>query len=664
MKILKEWIVLSLTLFIFTMSTMSQDIHVAAKQGNLENVQMLLKKDPELIDIKDENGKTPLHWACQGVHIKVVKYLIENGADVNVRDNNQIAPLHNIAARNHIKAAELLINNGTQVDIIDGDDSTPLHIAAYYGHYDMAKFLLQKGADVNAKKHGKFTPLHYTCFNGFDNVARLLIDNGAEIEALNVRNRTPLILAARESGDIEILSYLLKKGSNINAVDKYGDNALSLAAWRGFSDAANLLIKNGAELPQNQAKIQSLLVNAVDKKLDRLFYYLVDKGVNINIKNNHKGTLLHSAAIGGSPNIIQYFLDHNFDVNAIDRNGWTPLHYAAEKGRIEAIELLVRSGTNINTRTMMGQTALNIAEEHNYTESVEILIDNGADLSPTHFPALVGEYFGQKVPGLDPELFAPGIVSAHYRFHSSIIFSPDGKEAFWTVLFPPRDSGYGTGKLMTSIIMNNNWTYPKLAPFNEQYRGDVPFFHPDGNKLFFISRRPFKQGAQGGKENIWYIEKKDGKWSAPKPIGLAVNSKQMHWQFSIDKYGNLLYSSDKGIYYSKFRNEEFQRPESIIDVFKNETLNGSSPYISPNGDYLIFAAESESNSGGDNDLYISFRKKDEKWSDAISFGKTINTKDHELCPIVTPDGKFLFFLRSGENYWVDAKIIEELRPKE
>ena len=96
-------------------------------------------------------------------------------------------------------------------------------------------------------------------------------------------------------------------------------------------------------------------------------------------------------------------------------------------------------------------------------------------------------------------------------------------------------------------------------------------------------------------------------------------------------------------------------------MVKNKTLDGGSPYISQNGDYLIFAADSKS--GSDDDLYISFRKKDGVWTDAISFGKTINTKDHELCPIVTPDGKYLFFLRYGAVYWVDAKIIEDQKQR-
>ena len=49
-----------------------------------------------------------------------------------------------------------------------------------------------------------------------------------------------------------------------------------------------------------------------------------------------------------------------------------------------------------------------------------------------NFPVLRGPYLGQKPPGDVPELFAPGIVSSVYWEHSGAVFTPDGKELFWS----------------------------------------------------------------------------------------------------------------------------------------------------------------------------------------------------------------------------------------
>ena len=64
---------------------------------------------------------------------------------------------------------------------------------------------------------------------------------------------------------------------------------------------------------------------------------------------------------------------------------------------------------------------------------------------------------------------------------------------------------------------------------------------------------------------------------------------------------------------------------------------------------------------------MSFRGPDGAWSAPVSLGPEVNSPSIELCPMVTADGKYLFFLsqRDGEShaYWVRAEIIEDLRPR-
>jgi hypothetical protein len=79
--------------------------------------------------------------------------------------------------------------------------------------------------------------------------------------------------------------------------------------------------------------------------------------------------------------------------------------------------------------------------------------------------------------------------------------------------------------------------------------------------------------------------------------------------------------------------------------------------------------DSEKDTGfGNNDLYISFRQRDGSWGSAINLGAKINTGAEEGGAYVTPDGKYLFFNRyinekNAGIYWVNAQIIETLRPK-
>lgn len=119
MKTIKKTIVLLLTTLISTLPVLAQEIHEAVKKGNLKQVEIILKNDPELINAADETGRTQLHWACRGVHIKIVEYLIENGADVNARDINDVTPLYSLSFRGQTDCIELVIRNGADIGTKD-----------------------------------------------------------------------------------------------------------------------------------------------------------------------------------------------------------------------------------------------------------------------------------------------------------------------------------------------------------------------------------------------------------------------------------------------------------------------------------------------------------------------------------------------------------------
>ena len=78
-------------------------------------------------------------------------------------------------------------------------------------------------------------------------------------------------------------------------------------------------------------------------------------------------------------------------------------------------------------------------------------------------------------------------------------------------------------------------------------------------------------------------------------------------------------------------------------------------FIAPDESYIIYDGESPSGFG-DCDLYISFNKNG-AWTESYNLGAEINTDQCEMCPSVSPDGKFLFFHRgmedNGDIFWVD-----------
>jgi ankyrin repeat protein len=605
-------------------------IHEATKDGDLKSVIALLEKNPHLLNQQDANNKTALHIACRYGKDDVAKYLLKKGADVDVKDETNATALHYASALGNLEMVKALIKSKTKA----------LHWGAKWEN----------------------TPLHLACERGHPEVVKLLLDKGADIEARNGYKRTPIICAARESGNLEVVKILVGRGAKINAADLSDDTALTLAAWRGFKDLVNYLIDKNSQASAKQLK--SLLWMAAEHNLGRLYDYVMKNGLKIEKENKEFRTLIHSAAAGGSMEMVSSLIKMGFNPQHQDENGWAPIHYAASQGKVKMLEYLIqKTGVDKNSRNIKGETAYHLAVFREFPQAAQFLRSIGVDTSEPKFPKLSGPYMGQKPPGDRPKMFLPGIVSGHYHAHSAVVFSPDGKEACWTEMYPPREKGYGTGGVMVMRMTNGkSWTYPQLSKVME---GEC-FFSPDGNRLYFISTKPIAKGDRGGKENIWFMEKTVSGWSKAKPVDDAVNSMNLHWTFSLDKKGNLYFSSN-GIFYAENKNGTFQKPVDISILYNNKTLKGFCPYISPDGNYLLFSSREE---GERNiDLYVSFKKKDGSWTDRINLGKEVNATSHDIAAFVTADGKYLFFTSVGKNrpwgiYWVDAKVIENLKPKD
>ena len=286
------------------------------------------------------------------------------------------------------------------------------------------------------------------------------------------------------------------------------------------------------------------------------------------------------------------------------------------------------------------------------------------------FPKQTGIYLGQKPPGLTPTIFAPEIVITEHRVYANVTFNPELTEVCWTP--NSADTTFWHGGILFSMIKNNGvWSEPKEIRFlSEGYNHRSPYFGLNGRRLYFQGYQTIHQGWDQ-KEKFYFVEKTSQGWSEPILLDSIFNKYVVHWQFSLDSDNNLYFGGDLrgiensgGIYCSKFVNGKYWEPELI---FSNQQYGEAvfGPAISPDGSYILFARVHPRGSTNPRifSIYICFQVGEDGWTKPLELGEKLNMDGNQ--PRISPDGKYIFFVgNDSQAYWVDAKIIEEFKPKE
>lgn len=208
------------------LSSVQRLIHIAVLMKNPAFIKLMLEQGAD-INLRNDNGQTPLDLAIEGDDYPSAKFLIESGADVSARGNRARTALHHAAELERINIIDALIDAGADVNAMDEEGLTPFHLAVARERYNGWKLLLQNGADINAKDHGGRTPLYMAVARSSSYISEL-IKNGADMYAEDIRG-AHIIGVALNNNDQKTVQIFINNGFDIEVPDSKGMTPLKIA---------------------------------------------------------------------------------------------------------------------------------------------------------------------------------------------------------------------------------------------------------------------------------------------------------------------------------------------------------------------------------------------------------------------------------------------------
>ena len=147
--------------------------------GNVRIVKYLVSQGANVNHDDNYDGLTPLIYASRDGHLDIVKYLVSHGANVNPDDNIGFTPLSVASSNENWDIVKYLVEHGANVNYHANNYPTPLIYASEKGHLEIVKYLVEHGADVNYGINGVLTPLILASIQGHLEIVKYLQEHGA-----------------------------------------------------------------------------------------------------------------------------------------------------------------------------------------------------------------------------------------------------------------------------------------------------------------------------------------------------------------------------------------------------------------------------------------------------------------------------------------------------
>jgi serine/threonine protein kinase len=359
-------------------------LHCAIATKQVEIVKYLLENGAQ-IDSLSSHGATPLHQAiriyCPKVEedknkdcdrqTQILLYLLESKANINLKNRDGLTPLMFAVTVQNVRAVRDLIEQGADPHALSANNSSLWHMLVTNTgesyHTEVAaiaqQLVLAKVKIDRTDKQGN-TPLHVASQQSSRQVIDILLTNQARVNARNSKGETPLMNAILIN-NFDTVKQLLPQSSEIDIPAKSGETPLAMAiaaaSRYGYGDDFTSATFTDSAVPR-------LDKTQASPKIIKL---LLDKGADPNLTDRSGNTALH--LLGNLDKVshcrqkrslalytLDLLIQHQADIQVVNKNGDTALHILARKDFFPITDRLISYGGNPLKKNRQGKNALEL----------------------------------------------------------------------------------------------------------------------------------------------------------------------------------------------------------------------------------------------------------------------------------------------------------------
>ena len=301
-------------------------LHVAIAKGH-KNMSSLLLNEGCPINVVDSKGNSLVHFAARNGQIDMIEMLAKLGLDMTIENCNRgWTPLHSAALEGQFESVRTLLRLGARKSMtkVDGTAGTPLHQAIGKGDKDIVSLLLSEGCPIDVVNSVGISPIHVASSRGQIDMIKMFAEHGANVNIGNCIGETPLHCAVI-SGQHKSMHTLFRLGGRKSLTKIAGTigTPIHYAAAIGDSDMVSLLLNEGSQ--------------------DGVF----DLSSLANICTSDKITPLMLAAMGGNVTTFKKLVKAGGDICLSDNFGMTFGDYILLLSRLQRAEEILKCDSSI-----------------------------------------------------------------------------------------------------------------------------------------------------------------------------------------------------------------------------------------------------------------------------------------------------------------------------